>query len=275
MSARRRRSIAITFFDRAIAFTRRYVAAVRCPLYALAFVLPLVLAYEIGMMTTRAAGGGDALVSHGVVQSLFKLFGAQGVWLPGLLLLVTLLTAHVLGRDSGTLEARFLALMPLEASICSIPLFIITALPIPMEALDAPLTSPARFIEALGDGAGSSTTAVSTARGILLAIGAGLFEELVFRLYLLVGFQMLFADVLRLSRTIATILAIALSSYAFAACHVQPIGVETFALGTFAARFIAGAYLCVVFMGRGMGIAVGSHVIHNVTLVLTASGGAV
>jgi hypothetical protein len=52
----------------------------------------------------------------------------------------------------------------------------------------------------------------------------------------------------------------------FAWCHYQPVGLDVFAWSTFLVRLAAGAYLTLVFIWRGLGIAVGCHAAFNLFL---------
>ena len=103
---------------------------------------------------------------------------------------------------------------------------------------------------------------------LALGIGAGIYEELVFRLVLISLVVMIGVDVLRLRQTTVAVVAVAVSSLAFAAHHHPPIGTEAFALVPFMFRTIAGVYLALVFWYRGYGPAAGCHAAYNVALAL-------
>jgi membrane protease YdiL (CAAX protease family) len=98
---------------------------------------------------------------------------------------------------------------------------------------------------------------------IVLALGAGVYEELVFRLYLIAGLMLLFESGFQLRKKHSAPLAIGLSAIVFAACHFSPIGSEAFGWRPFLMLVIAGAYLGVVFSWRGLGVAAGCHAAFN------------
>jgi membrane protease YdiL (CAAX protease family) len=100
---------------------------------------------------------------------------------------------------------------------------------------------------------------VSSAMGPMTAyLGAGVYEELLFRLLLLP----LLAWVLRrlaMSPAAAMVGAVLLSSLLFAiAHHIGPYG-EPFAWFKFFFRLLAGIFFAVLFVYRGFGIAAGTH----------------
>ena len=107
----------------------------------------------------------------------------------------------------------------------------------------------------------------------LALVGAGVYEELLFRLILLsavVGFLSRRNVALRDSRVIAVLATSALFS---AAHYIGPSG-EAIALGAwtfwFGAvfRFLAGVLFGLLFVFRGFGVAVGSHAAYNVLVKL-------
>ena len=106
---------------------------------------------------------------------------------------------------------------------------------------------------------------------LILSIGAGLYEELVFRLIVIALVIVIAVDVGKLHATYGAALAITISSLLFAAHHYPPIGTDAFDVRTFAFRVAAGGYLAGVFLFRGFGIAVGAHAMYNIIVVLALS----
>lgn len=223
-----------------------YWRATREPLYGLLFLFPLVASYEFGTLILRTTTGPqNQLVAHEVINSFLQFFGAKGAWLPGIALVLTLLIWHLLARNSWHIQGWAMPLMLAESVLLAAPLLIITQL-------------------RLSAGGGIDGALVQQ---MILAIGAGIYEELVFRLYLITGIMLLLIDVCRVRRAVGIAVAVALPALLFALCHVHPIGVEHFAWGPFLARTAAGVYLSVLFVGRGFGIAVGCHAAHNIALL--------
>jgi membrane protease YdiL (CAAX protease family) len=102
---------------------------------------------------------------------------------------------------------------------------------------------------------------------LVLSLGAGLYEELLFRVLLVSGLLWLG---LRLGwrRPAAVAAAVVLAALIFSAFHyIGPMG-DTFTLASFTFRAIAGLLLSGLYVARGFGIAAWSHALYDVGLTL-------
>jgi len=105
---------------------------------------------------------------------------------------------------------------------------------------------------------------------IVTGIGAGIYEELVFRLILIIVLMMLFQDVLRLNRKISIILSVLISAALFSAYHHivyldgRFVQSAPFNWPEFGFRTIAGIYFAVLFAIRGFGVAAGTHAFYDI-----------
>jgi hypothetical protein len=218
---------------------RRYARDTRRPLQSLVFLIPLVLVYEIG--TRHGAGArhlpGD-LLAYGVIENLLGWFGLVGSWLPPLVLVTSLLIWHRRSRARWRVGWSALPVMIGESLVLAIPLLALSAL------FEAPPRG--RWLDALG---------------------AGVYEELVFRLLLISGLMWLLVEVFWLRRPQALWLAGALSVLVFALCHFAPLGSEALAWKPFWFKVVAGLYLAVLFLERGLGISSGCHAAYNILLM--------
>jgi hypothetical protein len=225
----------------------RYLRATQSPLCALIFLFPLVATYEFGTLILHSMPGRhEQLVAYGLLHRFLSLFGANSSWLPGVALVLTLVIWHMMSRKPWHINGWVLPGMAAESALLALPLLLITR--ILLQATTAP----------------NSNVFVSHA---VLAIGAGIYEELLFRLYLISGCVVLFADVIGLPRKSSLTLAIIIPALLFAGCHVRPIGAEVFEWAPFVCRVAAGLYLSAVYLSRGFGIAVGAHAAHNLLLL--------
>ncbi len=104
---------------------------------------------------------------------------------------------------------------------------------------------------------------------LVQSIGAGLYEEFVFRLLLLgLGYRFLRAK--QLSPILSGAVAVFVSSLVFSAVHhLGPMG-DDFVFSMFSFRFFAGALLALVFSLRGFAVAVYTHAIYDVIVMSVA-----
>ncbi len=103
---------------------------------------------------------------------------------------------------------------------------------------------------------------------VIASIGAGVHEEIIFRLGLLSG---LFYGLQKLAKQpplVAGIFAILLSSAIFSAVHhIGPLG-DPFTFGVFFYRLLAGVLLAVIFQVRGFAVAVYTHALYDVLVMV-------
>ena len=97
----------------------------------------------------------------------------------------------------------------------------------------------------------------------LMSVGAGVWEELVFRLALLGGLTLLFVRALKLDLLVATGAAVLVSALVFALYHHLGEMGEPLVAPRFAFRFLAGTILGVLFATRGLAVVVYMHVFYD------------
>jgi len=215
------------------------------PLDALVFLLPLLIFYEVASLAEP-----DRVLAFNLLRQFFELFGHVGMWAPGVAVIVILLATHAASGDAWKIHWGRVGLMYAEAALLAIPLLMLN------------------WAIRLGPASAPSSGMVED---LALGIGAGVYEELVFRLVFISVVVMIGVDLLRLNPSSVAIAAVVLSALAFSAYHHQPIGVEPFAPIPFVFRAIAGVYLAVIFWYRGYGSAAGCHAAYNVALVVTGA----
>ncbi|MBI1827350.1 MAG: CPBP family intramembrane metalloprotease [Planctomycetes bacterium] len=213
------------------------------PLDQLAFLSPLILFYEIVF-----AARSDRVIAFDLLRGFFGLFGYFGMWAPGLAIVIILLTTHIVSGKPWEVRWRCVLLMYLESPLLAIPLLALNFL--------APLAAVSR---------GTSWHMLGE---VAQGVGAGIYEELVFRLVLVSLIMIIGSDLLRMDRRAMGILAVILSSIIFAAHHHEPFGGEPFRFTSFAFRTVAGVYLAVVFWYRGYALSAGCHAAYNSALVV-------
>lgn len=214
------------------------------PLDALAFLLPLIIFYEVVSLTRPH----DRVIAFEALRWFIELFGHVGMLAPGLGVVAILIATHMVSGAPWSIRWKRVALMYAESAILALPLvFLLRYFVLTGTADSAPGRS--NLLDAVATG-----------------IGAGIYEELVFRLIIMSVIIMIGVDLLRLPATSMAIVGVVLSSLAFAAHHHAPIGGEPFQASTFLFRTVAGVYLAAVFWYRGYGPAAGCHAAYNVTI---------
>jgi membrane protease YdiL (CAAX protease family) len=224
-----------------------YFAQSELPFASLALLLPLLVLYEIGTRRFTSdpfAGTEHRIIAFKWMQDFFHLFGASGRYLPALAIVGILLAWHIARNDPWRVKPGTLAGMTIEGCFLGLPLLAVGILG--LRYLAAPAT---------GDWRGM----------IVLSIGAGIYEELVFRLIAFTLLQLLLVDLLDLPKVWAGAITVLAASVLFSVYHY--LGDENPALYTFAFRTIAGIYFGVVFLFRGFGITACSHASYDVCVV--------
>lgn len=222
-----------------------YLADSARPLTSLAFILPFVLLYELGtrLLLTDPVQGTQQIVAFTLLQRFFALLGATGRYLPGLTLAAILIAWHVARKDRWRVSFPTLLFMVVESVALALPLIIFGMLLPRLLPMSAPVE------EGLGE-------------TIILSLGAGVYEELVFRLILCTALAILLKNGLRLKPQMSMLLLVLLSASLFSAYHY--LGNETFHWQVFVFRMVAGVYFAALFVFRGFGITSGSHIAYDV-----------
>ena len=214
----------------------------RRPLASLVFLAPLLIAYETGVLLLGVQNGADAFL-----RRLLDLLGFGQHFLLPLLMVCILLAWHYLAREPWRLSGGIISGMAVECVGLGISLRVILFL---QDMLFRVSTIPALSIG----------QRVKEAVGLL---GAGIYEELLFRLILL----SLLAWALRrlgVAPRPAMIAAAIVTSLLFAAAHnVGPYG-EPLQAFRFMFRVLAGLFFAAVFLYRGFGIAASSHAAYDI-----------
>jgi hypothetical protein len=212
--------------------------------------MPLILAYEIGaarLGSTASFGQSDRVIAYHLMELFFSVLGAAGIILPGFLIIAILLITHLVSRDRWSVRTATLLGMVGESLVWTAPLFLLH-----------------RFIRYT---ALSQSPSTEWLENVVISTGAGVYEELIFRLILVTAVVIVLEDVLKIRQRRALFLAVALAAVLFAAHHHQPLGREPYEFGRFAFRTMAGMYLGALFLLRGYGITAGCHAVYNVIVV--------
>jgi len=214
------------------------------PLYSLVFILPMLVFFHWGTRYYRMG----LLAEHGV-RRVLSYFGGTAACLPPLAVVSILLGQHLFKRDRWDLRLRVLGGMTVESVLWVAPLIAVSHITtrVFLSATEAP--------------------SASCLDSILVGMGGGIYEEFVFHLLAIGIIMLLFVDGLSLPKIPVAVFAVAATAVLFGLfhMHVPPFyGVEMFSAKAFAFRIVAGLYLGAMFITRGFGIAVGTHVMWNI-----------
>lgn len=243
-----------------------YLNASKRPLQILAFLLPLIIIYEAALvLMLRSDQGTITTKAHETLLNFFAAFGipVQGsLFIGGVVIIVVLLLWHILTRDSWDIDLAAAGFMGLESIALAFPLLVIGQ--ILRQLFHGGEAAPAAVM--LGQAA-TPLANLNLASEWALSVGAGLYEELMFRMLLIAVIHTLLVDVAKASDRLGAGIAVAVSAAAFALYH-NPAGSEPAVF-----YFIAGLYFGAVYVVRGFGIVVGTHAVYDViTFTLRAVG---
>ena len=236
----------------------RYYDLSRKHTYSLLFALPLLVLYEAGALLIADRAGG---MRNGADVLLRTLLAAGGLHSTLALTAVLALGAAVLiARErrrekvplSGGVFAGMLAESVLYALLFGAVIGGLTQWMLGGWRLAAD---------------GGALQRLPLLDGVVLSLGAGIYEELVFRVLLVGGLLYAFTRSgvgKRSSRMYAALLAALLfSAFHYIGPYAYPLELTSF---TF--RFLAGLAFSVLFIARGFGIAAWTHALYDVFIVV-------
>jgi membrane protease YdiL (CAAX protease family) len=216
------------------------------PLTSAILVFPLFLTYQIGILSGRGQNGVDF-----VTKSLIEL-GQRDLTnyllIMGIMLVAYAAVVFIL-RRRGNFHPR--AFLPMLAESAFLALIMGSLILFVMNQFMGVLPQLHLMI------GGTKPLDV-----IVISAGAGFHEELLFRVVLMGGLAWILTGVM--GRRRAWLVALVLSSLAFAlAHHVGPVG-ENFTFAAFTYRSLAGAFFAAVYQVRGFAVAAWTHALYDV-----------
>lgn len=233
------------------------------PLQSLLFLLPLLILYEVGAV--YYASNADRLPPIVAERLLDQWFGVSGYYFPAIIVLVVLISWHVVRRDPWRIELPLYGIMAIESLVLALPLFVF-ALVIFREMPTAAVIDPAHPLVA-------TAPVFSWREELVFSIGAGIYEELLFRLIGIALLHMLLVDLLALPDAWGAVGSVFGSAVAFALYHFPPFWdaaafSHAFSAAKFAFYTFAGVYLAAVYVLRGFGIVAATHALYDVLVVM-------
>jgi len=276
-----------------------YLERTSRPVYALIFLLPFIVFYELGTIfinTDLLNQTQVRVVAFVWLQKLLEYlgFGSKFAWAaPALAVVLILIALQLAARKQWRFWVGDIWPMAIECILLAVPLIVLSLF---LNRTAEPQNGIGRFdssvkqIQVVEDvpiritscsvvtaeqpsvmqaGTGEEKTR-SLLADIVTGIGAGIYEELVFRLILICALMVLFQNVLHLGHKNSIILSVLVSAALFSAHHhiVYLDGQfgpsAPFNWTEFGFRTIAGVYFAALFAVRGFGITAGTHAFYDI-----------
>jgi hypothetical protein len=237
-----------------------YLVASRAPRYSLMFALPLLLGYEaLAIMLPVRETQGVRNGAEVFLRSAFQLAAGQwgdvafGAVVLGI---AALLVSRDVTANGAPTRARYFVFMTVE-SLTLAAVFAVTASMI-----------TARVLGALHLLALSSGATIDTPTRLMVSLGAGIFEELLFRVVLVSALLWLSRIVFGFGPRASAAVAVIVSALLFSASHyIGPYG-DKLQLASFLFRAVSGLLFSVIYVARGFGIVAWTHALYDVGLLL-------
>ena len=214
--------------------------------YSLVVTLPLFIIYEIGIFYMFQAN--VAYVKNGadvLIEEFIKMIGLNGYYAASSIFILVLFIVLISQRKNFKtfkISMKYITMMIFESLIYAAVLMMVLQNIYLIQGLTTSLLN-----------------------NFILSIGAGLYEELIFRFFLLFILAKSFSFVFKTKEFTSLILSIIVSSVLFSVFHY--IGAESFTPLSFSLRFIAGIYLSIIYINRGFGIVALTHAFYDLFVI--------
>ena len=279
-----------------------YLERTSRPIYAVIFLLPFIIFYEFGTFRINTSTLNQSqirVVAFVWMQNFLESlgFGGKFAWAaPPLAVIVILLSFQIASRKQWNFWIKDFFFMIFECILLAIPLIVLTLFlstfgsqsihnrvegSIGYPNSDSLIVCASTYDvnqNSQDDIQNTDIRKQPLIANIVTGIGAGIYEELVFRLILICVLIVIFQDVLQLSHINSIVLSVLISAALFSAHHHidffsgKPNVVDPFDITKFAFRTIAGIYFAILYAIRGFGITAGTHAFYNIIAVSITAG---
>ena len=228
-----------------------YLLKSRTSFYSFLFTLPLFFIYEVNILFLSwddilvVRNGADFLMRN-ILES-FDIYGIYGLGLVFFLGLLVTYIFFIKEDQQQEVNVNFLFIMLAESMLWSVFLYFLLF----------------KFMVLLMNPVGKTIL-----QQVTLAIGAGIYEEFLFRVLLIAGLSGILGFVFMWDKTFKNIIAVVLSGGIFSAFHFMGEYGDFFSMELFLIRFFAGLILGVLYMYRGFGITAYTHSIYDLIVLI-------
>ena len=270
------------------------------PIYALIFLLPFIVFYEFGtlLINTDVLNQSQIrVVAFCCLQNFLEHLGftTKVAWAtPAFTVVIILIALQLSSRKKWYFIPADIVPMTLECSLLAVPLIVLSLF---LNSSTPQHENVSQFHNDIISIQTNSVTVCSAVTdsnppdaaqncpeetkskrksviaSLVTSIGAGIYEELLFRLILICLLMIFFQNLLQLGQKKSIILSIIISATLFSAHHHivflngQFSQASPFRWPEFAFRTIAGIYFAILFALRGFGITAGTHAFYDVIAV--------
>jgi len=243
-----------------------YFDVSRAPRYSVLFALPLLIAYEglaaalSGPRSSQVRNGADVLLK----EAFIAVAGRNGplIFIAAVVGLGIWFIARDIKRTGKGVRPLVFGGM-LAESIALAAVFGIV-----VGTITVKLLGSLHVLSMMGEGAGGPIAQMGWTTRLMLSLGAGLYEELLFRVLLVTGLAALARVAFGWGTKGAGVFATIVGALIFSAFHyIGPFG-DPFRLSSFAFRAISGVAFSALYLTRGFGITAWTHSLYDAFLLL-------
>ena len=228
-----------------------YFIQTRSSFYSFLFTIPLFIIYEIGIIFLSrddiivVRNGADFLM-----RAILESFGILGLYGLGAIFLIGFIATYVFflkGKNSSDIKTEYLFFMVFESVAWAIFLYILLS----------------KFMVLLMIPIGKAVL-----QQVILAIGAGIYEEFLFRVLLISGLSSIIGFVFLWEEKGSNIAALIIAAAIFSGFHFMGEYGDYFTMELFLLRFFAGVILGILYYARGFGITAYAHSIYDLIVLI-------
>ena len=223
----------------------------RSAYYSAVAALPLLVIYEILIVLSQSRYWGIRNAADVWIRTFLMAFDLQAQHITFVLIGISLALIPIAkSRARGIkLKANYFALMFAECLAFSMVLGVV-------------LQSILRLGGLSSGGPGSGLM-----QNLALSVGAGLFEEIIFRVILLNLLFLLLSPLLK-KKMVAAVVSVLLASFLFSLSHYVGTMADTWQLYSFMFRWAAGLLFTVLYFVRGFAITSYTHALYDIWVLV-------
>lgn len=268
-----------------------YLDRTRRPVYAIAYLFGFLVLYELGLVLIKSEivtinTEHVRVISFAWIQNMlveYLNFTPRITWfITPIVVIIILVSLQITSKTKWKVYFKDFIPITLECVAWALPLIVLC---LAMNRSPATTTENTSLVSSLRAAACSAlanpgflTGGINSIQnhspdllvGIITGVGAGIYEELIFRLILICVFMLILQDLLHISPVSSIVISVMASAILFSVHHhifymdgeIQ-FG-EQFSLVKFLFRTIAGVYFAAIFAFRGFAVTAGTHAFYNI-----------